>query len=276
MYRRTPPFYITFVLVLITLFAIFAPLPYSIIQPGPAWNLFSGDVHVDGFSDTKVNGKILATAVFATAPATYVNAPMVLEGWIRGLDVVVPRKYLYDPTLSPKLVMEQSNQEMVGSQNDARAAALRYLRTPHSYLRDEYLSSAFPDRQERNKVESSISALSPSSIHISLQGTGGPSAGLAFTLATIVAIAAPDALHGKTVAATGTITSDGTVGKIGGIDQKLEGSYRAGAKYFLAPVGDCQEISHKPRGMTVIPVTNLDDAFMRLATLGSGSIPKCG
>ena len=249
------------------------------IQPGPAWNLFGGDVHVDGFSDAKVNGKIFATAVFATAPATYVNAPMVLDSWIRGLDVVVPRRFLYDPKISPKKAMEQSNQEMVGSQNDARRAALRYLRAPHTYLRDTYfstLSTADSGHSDLSKVESSIKVLSPSSIHISLDGTGGPSGGLAFTLATIVAVASPNVLHGKSVAVTGTIAPDGTVGKIGGIDQKLEGSHIAGAKYFLAPAGDCQEISHKPQGMTVIPVTNLDDAFMRLATLGSGTIPKCG
>ena len=55
---------------------------------------------------------------------------------------------------------------------------------------------------------------------IDTQTVGGPSAGLAFTLAIIDDLTPGDLTGGKRVAVTGTIAADGTVGPVGGVEQK--------------------------------------------------------
>lgn len=44
-----------------------------------------------------------------------------------------------------------------------------------------------------------------------------------------------DLTDGKKIAGTGTIDPDGTVGRIGGIDQKVVAADKSGAKVFFAP-----------------------------------------
>ena len=62
---------------------------------------------------------------------------------------------------------------------------------------------------------------------------GGPSAGLAFTLGIINTLSGGNLTGGRTVAATGTIHPDGTVGDVGGVAQKTVAVERAGATLFL-------------------------------------------
>jgi uncharacterized protein len=71
---------------------------------------------------------------------------------------------------------------------------------------------------------------------------GGPSAGAVMTLALTTAL--HNLLHpddpwrlDPTVAATGTINPDGTIGPVGGVPAKAEGAAQAGIKTFLYPAG---------------------------------------
>lgn len=64
---------------------------------------------------------------------------------------------------------------------------------------------------------------------------GGPSAGLMFTLQVYSQVANKDLKKGRIVAGTGTISPDGTVGPIGGIDKKVYAASQEGAKIFFAP-----------------------------------------
>ncbi|UQS82740.1 PDZ domain-containing protein [Bombilactobacillus folatiphilus] len=64
---------------------------------------------------------------------------------------------------------------------------------------------------------------------------GGPSAGLMFTLQIYSQLTRHDLTHGRIIAGTGTITPEGKVGPIGGIDKKVYAANKAGAKVFLAP-----------------------------------------
>jgi len=82
------------------------------------------------------------------------------------------------------------------------------------------------------------------------------------------------------VAGTGTISSTGEVGPIGGIRQKLWGAERAGADWFLAPASNCDEVTgHIPPGLRVFSVETLDDALTALAAIrsnGDGAgLPTC-
>ena len=116
----------------------------------------------------------------------------------------------------------------------------------------------------------------PIDVEIYLQDVGGPSAGLIFALAIIDRMTEDSVTDGRHIAGTGTIDPDGTVGPIGGIQQKVIAAASDGAKIFLAPELNCQEIQHVPDGMTVYSVDTLDTALEILdAPTGESSYPTC-
>ena len=116
----------------------------------------------------------------------------------------------------------------------------------------------------------------PLDVDIYLEDVGGPSAGLIFTLALIDRMTADSVTEGRHIAGTGTIDPDGTVGPIGGIQQKVIAAASEGATIFLAPELNCQEITHVPANMTVYSVDTLDTALEILdAPTGEAHYPTC-
>ncbi len=75
----------------------------------------------------------------------------------------------------------------------------------------------------------------------------------------------PGALTGGAkIAGTGTIASDGTVGPIGGIQQKLYGARDGGARWFLAPAVQLQRgRGHVPDGLSVVKVVHVRRGALR-------------
>lgn len=107
----------------------------------------------------------------------------------------------------------------------------------------------------------------PIKVRIDAGNVGGPSAGLAFTLEVMEELG-KDVVHGHKVAATGTISPDGSVGPIGGIKQKTIGAKEAGVDAFLVPAGDNARDARKyAHGLRIIPVKNIQQALRALATL---------
>ena len=119
----------------------------------------------------------------------------------------------------------------------------------------------------------------PVDVHIQLDNVGGPSAGMMFALGIIDVLTPGAATGGEDIAGTGTIDGVGTVGPIGGIRQKLYGARDAGAEWFLAPEGNCdQVVGHVPDGLTVVSVATLDearDAVEAIAEGDAGDLPAC-
>ncbi len=72
-------------------------------------------------------------------------------------------------------------------------------------------------------------------VKIDAGSIGGPSAGLMFALQVYDQVSDVDLRQGRTVAGTGTITDNGTVGVIGGIDKKVYAAAKSGATIFFAP-----------------------------------------
>ncbi|MBS44718.1 MAG: signaling protein [Nocardioides sp.] len=70
---------------------------------------------------------------------------------------------------------------------------------------------------------------------------GGPSAGLVFSLAVYDTLTPGSLTGGHDVAGTGEIYPDGTVGPIGGIQQKIAGARQDGAELFLVPEANCAD-----------------------------------
>jgi PDZ domain-containing protein len=108
----------------------------------------------------------------------------------------------------------------------------------------------------------------PVKVSIDTSGIGGPSAGLAFTLEVMEKLGR-NVTHGYNVAATGTISIDGSVGPIGGVVQKTWGVRDAGADVFLVPAGQNANDARHNAGpnLKIIPVTSLKQALRALATL---------
>lgn len=76
---------------------------------------------------------------------------------------------------------------------------------------------------------------SDQTIDFHIENIGGPSAGLMFTLEIYQQLTGKNLRKGQMIAGTGTIESDGTVGRIGGIDKKIASASKAGATIFFAP-----------------------------------------
>jgi PDZ domain-containing protein len=116
----------------------------------------------------------------------------------------------------------------------------------------------------------------PFEVKINLKNIGGPSAGLIFALSIIDKLTREDLVKGRNVAGTGTISPDGKVGPIGGIEEKLIGAAREGSTLFLAPSLNCPEIRHIPQGLQVVPVDTLTEALAALRETDPERLPMCG
>lgn len=115
----------------------------------------------------------------------------------------------------------------------------------------------------------------PIDVKIRIKDTGGPSAGLIFTLGVIEKMTEEDLVRGRKIAGTGTINANGEVGAIGGIESKMIGARREGATIFLAPLDNCGEIRHIPEGLQVIPVKSLKEAISALRSKDPASLVGC-
>jgi PDZ domain-containing protein len=111
----------------------------------------------------------------------------------------------------------------------------------------------------------------PVDIALQLGDVGGPSGGLVFSLG-IIDVLTQGSLAGKNhIAGTGTITANGQVGPIGGIELKLIAAKNAGATLFLAPEGNCTEvIGQIPNGLSVVVVKDLKSALRAIEDFNSG------
>jgi len=91
--------------------------------------------------------------------------------------------------------------------------------------------------------------------------SGGPSAGLMFTLGVYNLVTEEDITGGRKIAGTGTIAPDGILGAIGGVQQKVVAAERAGAEYFLSPAENYEDARATAKDITVVKVTTAQDAI---------------
>ncbi len=96
---------------------------------------------------------------------------------------------------------------------------------------------------------------------------GGPSAGLVFALAIYDMVTPGDLIADRSIAGTGTITGDGKVGAIGGIQEKIAGAEAAGASIFLVPAENCADVLDVSSAVRLVRVSTLTDTIESLREL---------
>jgi PDZ domain-containing protein len=239
--------------------ALFAPLPFSLTQPGLTANVLGENkgtpvITISGARTRDTSGQLRMTTIEATNPDTRVSLGDVIDSWFRTDQAVMPRDAVYPSGQSVKEIEQHNTEEMEQSQDAATQAALKYL--------------DLSDKKVR--------------VTLKLADVGGPSAGLLFTLGIIDKLngdgSGGDLTGGRTIAGTGTIDADGTVGAVGGVALKTQAARRDGATVFLVPKAECSDAKAElPKGLRLIPVTTLKSAVNSLTALqsGKGSVPSC-
>lgn len=117
----------------------------------------------------------------------------------------------------------------------------------------------------------------PFQVDFSLKDVGGPSAGLIFSLGIIEHLTPEKLMGSETIAGTGAIDYSGRVEPISGVPQKIYGASRDGAKWFLLPRSNCNELPENPP-IPAIPVETLSEARQVIKQINAGdtkSLPQC-
>ncbi|MFF2407400.1 S16 family serine protease [Streptomyces sp. NPDC058092] len=238
--------------------AAFAPLPFTLAQPGTTANVLGKDhgtpvISIKGAPTRPTKGELRMTTIVATGPTADVGVGDVIDSWFRTDRAVLPRESVYPTGGSEKEIEKHNLEDMRKSQNSAVDAALNYLGKPKGSV----------------------------GITLHLADVGGPSAGLFFALGIVDKLdgdgSGGDLTGGRTVAGTGTIQANGEVGAVGGVSLKTQAARRDGATVFLVPKAECREAGAElPKGLRLIPVTTLKSAVSSLQALEHGrKVPSC-
>ncbi|MGV9254506.1 S16 family serine protease [Streptomyces sp. NPDC003697] len=239
--------------------AVFAPLPFSVAQPGMTANVLGENkgtqvITISGAPTRRTSGQLRMTTIEATGPDTSVSLGDIVDGWFATDRAVMPRDAVYPSGGDVKEIEQHNAAQMRQSQDAATRAALSYLDL------------------DAKKVK----------VALKLADVGGPSAGLLFSLGIVDKLhgdgSGGDLTGGRTVAGTGTIGADGRVGAVGGVALKTQAARRDGATVFLVPKAECADArAELPKGLRLVPVTTLKGAVDSLVALekGKGTVPRC-
>ena len=232
--------------------ATIAPLPFAIVLPGEAQNIFKGVITIKDLESYPATGRIDLMSIRVTNPDTWILGPELIYSWISAERAVYPKSAIYPPGTSSKEENKQAKADMVGSQNKAITAAVNYLQSHPEVMG---IGSQGVAR---------AAALDGKKIKFKVGETGGPSGGLVFSIGLVELLTEMDLLTHRHIAGTGTIDNKGVVGPIGGINEKILSAKKVGATIFFAPVGNAEEIAKAPRGIKVVTVATLAQAISYL------------
>ncbi|GHI89430.1 S16 family serine protease [Streptomyces xanthophaeus] len=238
--------------------AAFAPLPFVLAQPGLTADVLGARdgknvISVTGAPVRETKGRLLMTTIQAPGPSEEVDLGQLVDSWFRADRAVMPKEAIYPSGRTTEETEEHNLEEMAKSQSTAAEAALGFL---HKDPKDV-------------KVD------------LNLADVGGPSAGLLFSLGIVDKLdgdgSGGELTGGRTIAGTGTISPDGTVGAVGGVALKTQAAHRDGASVFLVPKAECSDAqSELPAGLKLVPVTSLSGAVDALRALNRGEpVPAC-
>ncbi len=113
--------------------ATVASVPYVALSPGPTLNTLGSPsgkplIQISGARTYPTTGHLnMVTISYSGGPGTRFDIFSALSAWLTPGDAVVPESEIFGTNQTQQQVVQQDTQEMVGSQQDAAAAALCYL-----------------------------------------------------------------------------------------------------------------------------------------------------
>ncbi|MBO0824571.1 MAG: PDZ domain-containing protein [Actinobacteria bacterium] len=113
-------------------------VPYVALTPGPTLNTLGKPdgkplIQISGRPTYPTTGNLnLVTVSYTGGPGTDFNIFSALRAWLTPNDAVVPASEIYGTGQTQQQVIKQDTQQMLGSQQDATAAALCYLNISYS------------------------------------------------------------------------------------------------------------------------------------------------
>ncbi len=114
--------------------AVFVPVPYVILQPGPTLNTLGKDsagkplIAIAGHQVYPASGHLnLVTVSYQGGPGADLNVFQALRAWLDPTQAVVPESELFPPGQTAQETQQQDTAQMASSQQLATAAALHTL-----------------------------------------------------------------------------------------------------------------------------------------------------
>lgn len=271
---KSVQYFIGLIIGILAIIVLFLPSAYVVEEPGPTQDVLgksSGKyvINVDnpnnpnnpnkkaasaasGLKSHSKSGKLLLVTVNTSGVPGYEipNIHAVLS-WFDSKKQILPREVLVPVNQNASDYKKETNKQMTSSQSSAQVAALDYA------------------KKHLNVNVKNVK------VKMHIDDIGGPSAGMMYALGILNKLTGVDLAGGKTIAGTGTIDNNGKVGAIGGIRLKMISAKRDGARWFLAPNSNCDEVvGNIPQGLNVVSVKTLDDAYKALEKIKAGKSIK--
>lgn len=271
---KSVQYFIGLIIGILAIIVLFLPSAYVVEEPGPTQDVLgksSGKyvINVDnpnnpnnsnkkaasaasGLKSHSKSGKLLLVTVNTSGVPGYEipNIYAVLS-WFDSKKQILPREVLVPVNQNASDYKKETNKQMTSSQSSAQVVALDYA------------------KKHLNVNVKNVK------VKMHIDDIGGPSAGMMYALGILNKLTGVDLVGGKTIAGTGTIDNNGKVGAIGGIRLKMISAKRDGARWFLAPNSNCDEVvGNIPQGLNVVSVKTLDDAYKALEKIKAGKSIK--
>lgn len=268
---KSVQYFIGLIIGILAIIVLFLPSAYVVEEPGPTQDVLgksSGKyvINVDnpnnpnkkaasaasGLKSHSKSGKLLLVTVNTSGVPGYEipNIHAVLS-WFDSKKQILPREVLVPVNQNASDYKKEANKQMTSSQSSAQVVALDYA------------------KKHLNVNVKNVK------VKMHIDDIGGPSAGMMYALGILNKLTGVDLVGGKTIAGTGTIDNNGKVGAIGGIRLKMISAKRDGARWFLAPNSNCDEVvGNIPQGLNVVSVKTLDDAYKALEKIKAGKSIK--
>lgn len=242
-----------------------AVVPTDLLYPPDTSGEEARRLGADQFSDSQENARIAALRE--------VGEPVRTRPWVRE---VVPGTPAEGVLKHGDVVLAVDGRPVTGPQQLARAigragpgaeVALEVRRDGvNESLVVETTSNPLDPSKGYVGVTLGVIGESPVQVDFHLEDVGGPSAGLIFSLGIVDKLTPGGLLADRTVAGTGTMAADGSVGPVGGVRQKLAAAAGSGATLFLVPAANCDQVGEAvPDGLEVAAVESLAQAREVLA-----------
>lgn len=316
--------------------AFFVPVPFASYHPGPTFDVLGETdgqeiIQVSGAKTYRDDGELRMTTVSVSQEGVDKNLFEVMSDWVDPDSAVYPYDIVHPPGTTAEQEEVEGKVQMVSSQANAIAAALRRLDyevtpalevlsiTPTApadgslAVRDKFVSvdgvsltadekgqrallDAIQGAKDGQKlsfvvlrdgeevtvpvgtevvtdddgtkrrqigIQLGLGFVFPFTVSVNISDNiGGPSAGLMFALAIYDTLTPGSLTGGQDVAGTGELDSQGTVGAIGGIQQKIAGAREAGADLFLVPEDNCPDaLRADPGEMRLVRATTFVESL---------------